>query len=140
MADSGRLLGFEHIGVSVADLEAMVAWYSGALDLEVEGDFEIAALGVRGSVLSRAGFKVELIEMEGSAGDPNAELGPGAALSRRGLGHVCLRVAGIEAFYEVLLARGAVAMIAPRPSPLPGWKYAYVGDPEGNRIELMEAS
>lgn len=138
MAEAGELLGFEHVGVSVADLAAMSDWYSRALRLEPEGEFEIEAIGVRGRILGRDGFRVELIEADGSAPDPLAESDAGAALARQGLGHVCLRVEGIEAIYERLLELGAGGMIPPRPSPLPGWRFAYVGDPEGNRIELME--
>lgn len=138
MGDPVRLLGFEHAGISVADLEAACEWYETALGLEAEGDFEFARINLRGRVLGANGFRVELIEQEGSRDDPYRHPDPGKSLRWRGLGHVCIRVEGLEAAYDSLLAAGASAVIAPRRSPLEGRRYAYVNDPEGNQIELME--
>jgi catechol 2,3-dioxygenase-like lactoylglutathione lyase family enzyme len=141
LPDGGAVVGFEHVGLSVADLAAMSEWYESALGLEPEGDFEVDGrrLSLRGRILARDGFKVELIEARGSEPDPMAGADPGAALARRGIGHVCLRVEGVDAVYESLLESGATPMVPPRPSFLAGWRYAYVADPEGNLIELMES-
>jgi lactoylglutathione lyase len=140
LPDAGAVVGFDHVGISVADLAAMGEWYERALGLEPLGDFELESrsLNLRGRMLGGEGFKAELIEAQGSEPDPTAGAGPGAKLARRGIGHICLRVEGIDAVYERLLGDGAEAMVPPRPSPLEGWRYAYVGDPEGNLIELME--
>lgn len=140
MPDAGSVVGFDHVGISVADLAAMGEWYERALGLEPLGDFELDARGIslRGRMLGGEGFKFELIEMRGSEPDPLAGAGPGAALARRGIGHICLRVEGLDEVYERLLGDRAEAKVPPRPSPLEGWRYAYVADPEGNLIELME--
>jgi lactoylglutathione lyase len=140
LPDAGSVVGFDHVGVSVADLAAMGEWYERALGLEPLGDFELNArsISLRGRMLGGDGFKVELIEARGSEPDPLAGANPGAALARQGIGHICLRVEGVDAVYEGLLESGAAPMVPPRPSPLEGWRYAYVADPEGNLIELME--
>jgi lactoylglutathione lyase len=137
-AERGRVLGFEHAGISVADLEAMTAWYETALGLELEGSFEFPRIELQGRVLGGHGYRVELIQQEGSERDPHRDPDPARSLRWRGLGHICIRVEGIEAMFEALLAAGAESRIAPRPSPLSGCRYAYVNDPEGNQIELME--
>lgn len=140
MPEAGRerVLGFDHAGISVADLEAMRAWYESALGLELEGSFEIPQIELRGHVLGGHSYRVELIQREGSEWDAHRDPDPGRSLRWRGLGHICIRVQGIEAMFEALVAAGATARIPPRPSPLPGCRFAYVNDPEGNQIELME--
>lgn len=141
MAERGSVVGFEHVGVSVADLATMTGWYADAFGLEVDGDFDFegGGLALRGRILGREGLKVELIEARGSQPDPMSGCDPGAALARQGIGHLCLRVEGVDTVYGSLLEKGAAPMIPPRPSFLAGWRYAYVADPEGNLIELMEA-
>lgn len=138
MPDSLGLLGFEHAGISVADLEALGEWYETAPGLRPEGEFEIPALALRGRILGAAGFKLELIEMEGSEPDPTIGEDPGRALARRGIGHVCVMVEDLDAAWGRLLEAGAEGLIAPRRSPLENRRFAYVADPEGNRIELMQ--
>ena len=60
-----------------------------------------------------------------------------AALTR-GYGHFALDVADVDASYAALLAAGATDRMSPRPSPEPGVRMAYVADPEGNLIELLD--
>jgi catechol 2,3-dioxygenase-like lactoylglutathione lyase family enzyme len=138
LPEPAGVIGFEHAGISVADLEAMSKWYATALGLEVEGSFEIPQIDLCGTVLGGNGYRVELIHQEGSKQDPHRDPDPGRSLRWRGLGHICLRVERIEETFEALVAAGATALFTPRPSPLSGRRFAYVNDPEGNQIELME--
>jgi lactoylglutathione lyase len=46
------------------------------------------------------------------------------------LDHVGLSVADLDA--------GARALLAPGPSPEPGVRFAFLADPEGNLVELVE--
>ncbi len=60
-----------------------------------------------------------------------------AALTR-GFGHLALTVDDLEATYDRLLAAGAASRMPPSPSPEPGVRIAFVADPEGNLIELLD--
>jgi len=44
----------------------------------------------------------------------------------------------MEVAYDTLLAAGASDRMSPRPSPEPGVRMAYVADPEGNLVELLD--
>ena len=44
------------------------------------------------------------------------------------------------ATYDGLLAAGAASRMPPGPSPEPGVRIAFVADPEGNLIELLDRS
>jgi lactoylglutathione lyase len=129
---------FHHVGLSVADLDGAKEWYGRALGLE--SDFEFEFPGVRGAMLRSAeGYRLELFEAEDSArGLTGAQ--PNEALRTRGYGHFALSVSGLDAFYERLLAEGASPVWEPRQSPEPGVRMAFVHDPEGNLIELLERS
>jgi catechol 2,3-dioxygenase-like lactoylglutathione lyase family enzyme len=127
---------FHHVGISVGDLDAAVAWYERALGLETE--FPFAIPGLRGAMLKSAdGYRVELLERADSAnGLTGAQ--PNEALLTRGYGHFAIAVDDLDSCYERLLADGADGVWDPRPSPEPGVRMAFVHDPEGNLIELLE--
>lgn len=128
----------DHVGLNVGDLDAMAAWYAAALDLETEFAFELAEVDFRGVMLhSPQGYRLELLCRAGNAAGLQAANPVEAALTR-GFGHVALDVPDVEAAYDALLAAGAADRINPRPSPEPGVRMAYVADPEGNLIELLD--
>ena len=127
---------FHHVGISMGDLDAAVAWYERALGLENEFSFEMP--GMRGAMLkSPEGYRVELFEREGSTPGMTGAM-PNDALLTRGYGHFALEVTDLEAVYARLVDEGAAGVWDPRPSPEPGVRMAFVHDPEGNLIELLE--
>jgi glyoxylase I family protein len=127
---------FHHVGLSVADLDGAKEWYRRAFGLESEFEFELP--GVRGAMLrSSEGYRLELFEAEGSA-DGLKDAQPNDALRTRGYGHFALEVTGLDEVHARLLAEGASPVWDPRPAPEPGVRMAFVHDPEGNLIELLE--
>jgi catechol 2,3-dioxygenase-like lactoylglutathione lyase family enzyme len=129
---------FDHVGLNVADVDAMTSWYAAALGLEVELEFTLDHVDLRGVMLrSAAGYRIELLHRPGSAAGIQAATPVDAALTR-GYGHLALDVPVIDEAHEKLLAAGATDRMSPRPSPEPGVRMAYVADPEGNLIELLD--
>ena len=129
---------FDHIGLSVGDLDAQVAWYSEGFGLRQANPFEIPPLGIRGSFLvGEGGFALEILEREGSAPGLQAP-DQATALLTRGYGHICLRVEDVDATFARLLALGAGIRMSPQPAPEPGVRMCFVSDPEGNLIELID--
>jgi lactoylglutathione lyase len=131
-------VNFDHVGVNVADLPGMTAWYVAALGLEVELEFTLDHVAFSGVVLrSPEGHRVELLHRPGSVAGLQAADPVEAALTR-GFGHVAFDVADVDAAYDALVAAGATDRMSPRPSPEPGVRMAYVADPEGNLLELLD--
>jgi lactoylglutathione lyase len=128
----------DHVGLNVADLPAMSAWYGQALDLTVELEFALEHVDFRGVMLrSDDGWRLELLCRPESV--PGLRAGsPVEAALTRGFGHLALDVPDVDAAYDALVASGATDRMSPRPSPEPGVRMAYVADPEGNLIELLD--
>lgn len=138
MTDAVAPARAHHVGLSVADLDAMVAWYRRALGFEVEVGFDLPGGAMRGVMLRRPdGIGLELLCHRDSAGD--AAVDPHAAMLRRGYGHWALGVADVAAAHAQLLAAGAREVWSPRPAPPPATgAMSYLADPEGNLIELVD--
>jgi lactoylglutathione lyase len=134
----GRRTSLDHVGLTVADLGAMTAWYGAALDLAVEFEFGLEHVEMRGAMLrSTDGWRLELLCRPGSRPGLQAASPVEAALTH-GFGHLALDVPDVDAAYDALLALGAADRMTPRPSPEPGVRMAYVADPEGNLLELLD--
>lgn len=130
---------FDHVGISVADLSKAAGWYCTALGLTREFEFDVPHVGLRGvMLLSPGGYRVELLERAGSARHDQAPGSPDEAALRRGYGHMCLDVPDVDTAHAALLAAGAADRMTPRASPEPGVRMAFVADPEGNLIELID--
>ncbi|WP_243058474.1 VOC family protein [Nocardioides sp. SR21] len=128
----------DHVGLNVADLDAMTAWYCSSLELAVEFEFALDHVDLRGAMLCSAdGHRVELLTRAGNTAGLQAASPVEAALTR-GFGHVAVDVPDVDAAYDALVAAGAADRMSPRPSPEPGVRMAYVADPEGNLIELLD--
>jgi len=133
-----NLTALDHVGLTVGDLPAMTSWYSSSLGLEVEFEFALDHVEFSGVMLrSPAGFRVELLHRPGNGAGLQAANPVEAALTR-GFGHLALDVPVVDDAYDALIASGASDRMAPRPSPEPGVRMAYVADPEGNLIELLD--
>jgi len=132
---------FDHVGISVPDLEAAVAWYREALHLTEEHAFSVQGTGLRGVMLRHpTGYRVELLHVP-TAGPGLVADGPLQAAGTLGYGHLCLAVdtpGRVDAEFARLVAAGAGVRMSPRPAPRPGARMAFVADPYGNLIELID--
>ncbi|MEY9966804.1 catechol 2,3-dioxygenase-like lactoylglutathione lyase family enzyme [Streptacidiphilus sp. MAP12-16] len=132
---------FHHISLSVADLTAQEAWYSSAFGLtHVDERLEMPEAGVRTVVLSDAAdLRVEFVERPGSS--PAAYADPFAATVVQTFTHLALQVPDLDAAFTRLTGEyGAAPVSSPAPGVTEGMRYAYIADPEGNLVELIETS
>lgn len=130
---------FHHVSLSVGDLAAQRRWYAEALGFtEVIEEVEVPHPPVRTAVIQSAGgVRIELIERIGSA----REHAYGDALDTvraQGYGHWALEVDDLDAAFARLTGYGAEAVSTPAAAIQPGARFAYVKDPEGNLIELIQ--
>jgi len=104
-------VALDHVGLSVAELEAAEGFYGRAFGFTRQHSGSVA--GVRAP-------------------------GPIEAHATRGYNHFALVAPDIDELFAAALAAGATAVIEPRPSPEPGVRFAFLADPEGNLVELVE--
>jgi len=131
-------LRLDHVGLSVADLDAACEFYSRAFGFARQLEFELAPHPIRGLMLRHeSGMRLELFERQGSS--PGVQgVTPIEALATRGYGHFAFATPDIDAVFTRALAAGASPVRDPAPSPEPGVRFAFVADPEGNLVELVE--
>lgn len=129
----------DHVGLSVGDLDAQTEWYARALGLVPLEPGGIPAVELRVVFLvdPDEGWAIELLHRPGSQPKPRATSAPEHVLSQ-GYGHICLRVTDVDATYAALIAAGATSILEPAESPVSGVRMAFVADPEGNLIEMLD--
>jgi len=129
---------FDHVGLSVADLDAAEAFYADALGFVAEFRFELTPHPIRGLMMTHpSGMRIELFGHAASA--PGIQgAAPIDALAVRGYGHFALAAPDIGAVFATAVAAGARPVKEPGPSPEPGVRFAFLADPEGNLIELVQ--
>ena len=129
---------FDHVGLSVADLDAAAAFYEAAFGFAPEFPFRIDPHPIRGLMMRHpSGARLELFEHDASAAGLQGAT-PIEALGTRGYGHFAMTAADIQPVFEAAVSAGASARVPPSPSPEPGVRFAFVADPEGNLVELVE--
>lgn len=137
--DSGQAMAIDHAGVSVSNLDRSHAFYRDLFGFTtVEDRFSIQGRGLSGVVLTNAaGARIELFAKEGSApirhvSDP----------IETALGHGWFQVAfachDTRQEYDRLIAAGAASIKAPFVAPDGRATVAFIADPDGNLIELVE--
>ena len=131
---------FDHVGLSVADLDRQRDFYARALELtELEEHLEMPEAQIRTAILRAAnGLKLELIERGGS--EPQEFATPYDGAATQGYFHWALSVDDLDVTFTQLLAAGATEVSAPAPAARAGARFAYVKDPEGNLLELIQPS
>ncbi len=129
---------FDHVGLSVADLDASREFYSRAFGFHAEFEFDLSPHPIRGLMMRHeSGARLELFERSGSR-DGIQGATPIEAVATRGYGHFALSAPEIGPVFDGALAAGARAVREPSPSPEPGVRFAFLADPEGNLVELVE--
>jgi lactoylglutathione lyase len=142
MPDSGAAdRRLDHVGLNVADLAAAERWWVEAFGYERDfaARLDVFELDIVMLVHPTRGDRLELLHRPGSQPGLRAETPPEAVLTE-GFGHVAFDVAGVDEAFTRLVSLGARPVMEPRPSPEPGVRMAFVADPEGNLVELLDRS
>jgi len=145
-----------HIAICVSDWEKSLRFYHDQLgfrfvdEFELTGAFTEALYGLketvmRGAYLEREGVRIELREFSGpgqsspntATADCNART---HAFDRLGLSHVSLRVDDLDSAIHAVERAGGRGLPHTRvESPRFQMRAAFVVDPDGLRIELLQA-
>jgi catechol 2,3-dioxygenase-like lactoylglutathione lyase family enzyme len=138
---------YQHVSITVSDLDRSMAWYRDMLGFEPQGGVSEAsgealsrALGVENvhlklATLLRGDSLLELIQYLSPAGMKKAPRPCDV-----GCMHMALEVDDIQALYRDLSARGVNFNSAPnRNPPEIAWAWwVYLQDPDGVPIELVQ--
>lgn len=136
----------DHVGLTVADIDRSVNFYSTIFDLKVIGrgdgdaDWIAAGLGVPNAKLATAhlegeNIKLELLQYVRSSGEAVAPRNNDV-----GAAHICFPVDDIEEAYAELVAKGARFIAPPSPSFMEGkgFRFAYLLDPDNISVEILQ--
>lgn len=134
----------DHYGVVVSDMEDALAFYRDTLGMSLLDRFEQEstafdhAVGVENAQVELAfldadGIVVELIDYHRPPGENNNE---GVANNDVGVAHLCLTVDDADQVYETL--REDVSFVSPPQELENGVRLAFMHDPDGNVVELLE--
>jgi catechol 2,3-dioxygenase-like lactoylglutathione lyase family enzyme len=128
---------YDHVGLSVANLDSQRRFYTEAFALHEQNYAELAHPRTRIAFLRAAtGLAIELVERAGSAQHRSQNALEGAGL--QSYFHWALAVTDLEDAIATAVAAGAELISAPAKAQRPGIHFAYIQDPEGNLIELVE--
>ena len=126
----------DHAGISVANLEASIAWYGEMLGFTVDRIVDIPEDTGRLALIRKGDFLLELFCLPGAAPIPEERTHPATDLRTQGMKHVAYAVPDIRALMEHLKARGADVVwdVVLHDGTL----CAFVRDNSGNVVEFVE--
>jgi catechol 2,3-dioxygenase-like lactoylglutathione lyase family enzyme len=140
-----RLLRMDHVGITVADLDATIAFFT-ALGLELKGTGRVEGraadriLGLEGTVSDIAMLQTPdgrvSIELSQFQSPPLRPGDPRALVDTAGLRHLCFAVDDLDAALAALRPHGAAPV--GEVVAYGGYKCCYLRGPEGILVELAE--
>ncbi len=126
----------DHAGISVADLEASIAWYRDMLGFELLRQLEIPDGHGQVALVKNGDFVLELFCVPGAKSLPEERRHPATDLMTHGIKHVAYAVTDIAALMSELKAKGVEVVwdvVVHDGTPC-----AFVLDNSGNLVEFAE--
>ncbi|SDG15044.1 VOC family protein [Pelagibacterium luteolum] len=133
---SGRLLGFEHAGIAVSDLDASIGFYCELLGLDLVLRKQMPRGSGELAFLETGNGQLELICPSPRVETPAPRLPDSSA----GIRHLTFRFDDIDAVFARLVGAGVAVIEAPREAYNKEIvaRVAFVADPDGIVIELAQ--
>jgi catechol 2,3-dioxygenase-like lactoylglutathione lyase family enzyme len=147
----GTIVAPHHVGLHVRDLDRSVSFYRDVLGFEETFRWKPDApyisvltgfedVDLHSAVLTRpeGGFFLELLDYRGGD-EPHAR----PQVAQSGTAHLAFAVTGLDELYEAWTASGVASVsepVTPTIGPNRGGRVVYMLDPDGNRVELIEAA
>lgn len=133
---SGQDIWFHHVGVSVMDMDASIAWWQEMLGFALQRRYYLASIPAEIAVLGNGSLHVELLKVPNPKAADVERRVPDDDLQTCGNKHVAFSVADVRATIERLTARGAdVVWLKALPD---GRAASFIRDNEGNLIEFVQ--
>lgn len=123
------------MGMSVADIEKMTAWYSDMLGFKVAKDLAMGQGGGKLRFLENGDERIEMVYTAGSKPGEQRPLPPNSTI--QGWVQITMEVPDLDAARAALIARGVTPGAITPIAPL-GIRIMFMRDPEGNIVELVQ--
>lgn len=125
-----------HCGISVADLEASIDWYSRMLGFALEKRVEVKGLPAKIAFIKSGDFMIELFEIPGAAPLPEDRKHPNRDIMTHGTKHLAYQVNDTKQLVEFLKTQGVE--VALDVQIIDNTVMAFIRDNTGNLIELIQ--
>jgi methylmalonyl-CoA/ethylmalonyl-CoA epimerase len=135
MNNPGLEFWHHHVGVSVPDINASIAWYRDTLGFVLERRYVAESIPATIAVLKNGPMHVELFELSDAKPLPDERREPNQDLRTHGNKHVAFAVADVRLFAAELKQRGADIVW------VKDFKFgsnAFIRDNAGNLIEFVQ--
>ena len=130
-------IDFHHVGISVPDLDAALAWYERVLGFTLEKRFLLPRIQSDTAFIRRGPLRVELFAIPHAAPLPPERSDPLTDPLTHGTKHVGFSVDDLDAFLAEMEGHGVDIAIVARNSPA-GFDACYIRDCAGNLLEFVE--
>jgi methylmalonyl-CoA/ethylmalonyl-CoA epimerase len=126
-----------HVGVSVPDLEASIAWYRDVLDFEVARRFAIDSIPAEVAVLKNGPLHIELFQVPNAQPASEDRRVPDRDVHTHGNKHVSFAVEDVWGLADELRRRGADIVWV---KDLKFGSNTFIRDNSGNLIEFVQSA
>lgn len=137
MGEQTFLLAPHHVGISVPNLDAAIAWYGDILEFKLERQMEVVQIPARIAWLRRDDFRIELFEVGGASALPEERRVPNRDLKTHGTKHVAFAVNDVDAFVAEMKTKNVDIAMHTR---IHGEPMAFIRDNAGTLIEIVQVS
>jgi len=125
-----------HCGISVADMDESIKWYTGMLGFELIFRKDFDMLDSEVAFLKLGDFEIELFGHHNTIPLPPERREPNKDIQTQGIKHLCYEVRDIKDLFDDLRKKGADIVFGP--NPMEGTLMGFVRDNTGNLIEFMQ--
>lgn len=131
-----KMVGVQHIGIAVGDLEASIAKFENLFGIKCGSRERIAASRVEVAFFDFGNTHLELV----SPTDPESPISKYLEKHGNGIHHICLDVEGIDEWLEALGAKGVNLIDETPRKGGSGHRVAFInpGSTDGILLELSE--
>lgn len=127
---------YHHVGVSVPDIDAAIAWYDRVLEFKMVRRFRIEAIPAEIAILKHGALHVELFQPDNATPLPPQRRDPDSDARLHGNKHISFAVDDVPLFAEALQRRGAELVWLKRHA---NGANMFIRDNAGNLIEFLQA-
>ena len=124
-----------HLGISVADLDRSIAWYTGLLGFRLRSRSCQRDLDCELCFLERDGFQLELFQYRSPRPLPPERLHPNEDLKTIGTKHIAFAADDLSALLADCPACGADVVFSARRA---GNQMCFLRDPDGVLVEFIQ--
>ena len=126
-----------HIGISVADLEASIAWYQEYLGFKLRYQEYMPPLKAAVAFMRNGDFELELFQHDESVVLPPERMMPDSDIRVQGTKHICFYHQDVMIFLTQLKERGVDVVLGPQVMP-DGGIMGFIHDNNGTLIEFVQ--